>query len=836
MTALFLYIDKWYITGAICHEGNASPIVLPNREDRIWLYFHEDVSANRVSYGKGYQAGYRNNENHYFGNVFSQITSSSATFTEFERPKPLRKIFRSSGIFDDLRKNMENADNIGTYISFSKDITFAQRLVFNKELEENGFTVKQEAASIDHLCLEHARKKSMIDGAGYYLMLNACNENLLCAVYKGDGKIFVRKCEVSLDGYGTDLRSRALTEYVVNNINATENFLHTPQEREDEYLRMLQYVDDWLVRLSAAQSAVPIQLTRITFSNDAHKEYSVTVRGSEIDNRTQVIVEHIVNEITKFVRNSDIRQDEIKGILLIGNTFTNTQFTNKLLNRYSLKGDIHSFRDSDIPSLVSAYSYVDCEQFTSLAQRDRSAGEVELQRIKNAEKEAAAKREAEKDFAARQEEERKRKEGERKFNDALEKGYECENSHDYSGMVDWFKIACNLRPDNKEVQQKYEEAIRLKVEAESRQKIYKETLIEAKKAIEKEDWETAKQKAEEALGYDQNSKEAVRIKEEAIERMKQKNDLERFLDRADLFIKQGLYIQAQEELSKAKFLGIGKKEIKEREEKIRQELSELNKKISVLKAEFENASKGNLFGEALQLGAELVKTDSANSEQWAMRIADIKQRQAKAENDKLRKDELKKGIYKAQWDEDWSQLVKLCEEYLKMEEDNSVTETLNRAKEKLKKTDLQQVDRLIREVNNHIDRGEKDMAEEKLVKLRRNPIVEKYRKEELRELNKRMFHLGDDGKHPNGRVTKEPKRVIGFGIPETKTEQQPERPRTNEDFNFGKDSAKRNPITPNKVHNDTGKSFFGRNDKKPTKISRSTDTNAKKVTNDDFEF
>ena len=820
MNTLALYIDKWYITGAVCRDGNISTVKLPNREDRIWLYFHEDVSADRVSYGKGYQAGYRNNENHYFGDVFSQITSSSATFTEFERPKPLRKIFRSSGIFDDLRKNMENADNIGTYISFSKDITFAQRLVFNKELEENGFTVKQEAASIDHLCLEHARKKSMIDGRGYYLMLNACNENLLCAVYKGNGKIFVRKCEVSLDGYGTDMRSRALTEYVVNKINATENFLHTPQEREDEYLRMLQYVDDWLVKLSAAQSAVPIQLTRITFSNDAHKEYSVTVRSCEIDNRTQVIVEHIVNEITKFVRNSDIRQDEIKGILLIGNTFTNTQFTNKLLNRYSLRGNIHSFRDSDIPSLVSAYSYVDCEQFTSLAQRDRSAGEVELQRIKNAEEEAAAKREAEKDFAARQEEERKRKEGERKFNDALEKGYECENSHDYSGMVDWFKIACNLRPDNEEVQQKYEEAIRLKAEAESRQKIYKETLIEAKKALEKEDWETAKQKAEEALGYDQNSKEAVRIKEEAIKRMKRINDLERFLDRADLFITQKNYRQAQEELSKAKFLDIGKKEIKEREDKIRQELSELNKRISGLKTEFENASKGNLFGEALRLGAELVKTDSANSEQWAMRIADIKQRQAKAENDKLRKEELKKDIYKAQWDEEWSRLVKLCEEYLRMEEDNSVTETLNRAREKLKKTDLQQVDRLIREVESHINHGEKDMAEEKLARLRRDPVAKQYRKGKITELNILMFHFNDGGSDWNfqssGRPesgndggTKRPTRVVGFGIPNTDK--------------------------PNKGHS-AGNDFFDRDDTKPTMSSRTKDTNTKMLTNDDFDF
>ena len=99
MKSLALYIDKWYIVGAVNTDGITRLVNLPNREDRIWLYFYEDVANDEISYGKGFQSKFRNNEPHYYGNVFSLITQSSAKYTMFKRSQPMKGIFKSRKTF-----------------------------------------------------------------------------------------------------------------------------------------------------------------------------------------------------------------------------------------------------------------------------------------------------------------------------------------------------------------------------------------------------------------------------------------------------------------------------------------------------------------------------------------------------------------------------------------------------------------------------------------------------------------------------------------------------------------------------------------------------------------
>ena len=45
MKTLSLYIDRWYIAAAVSSDNIPRRIELPNREDRIWLYFYEKVDT-----------------------------------------------------------------------------------------------------------------------------------------------------------------------------------------------------------------------------------------------------------------------------------------------------------------------------------------------------------------------------------------------------------------------------------------------------------------------------------------------------------------------------------------------------------------------------------------------------------------------------------------------------------------------------------------------------------------------------------------------------------------------------------------------------------------------
>lgn len=686
MKILSLYIDKWYIVGAISTDGITRAISLPNKEDRIWLYFYEDVASDEISYGKGFQRKFRNNENHYYGDVFSLVTNSSAKYTKFKRPQPIIGIFKDANIFNDIRKSVDEEGDINTYVSFSKDISLAARNLFLNELSKERFVVKQDVARIGHLALEYAAKKSFITEEGYYLVLNACNENLYYALYQREGEIFVRgNYEDQLIGLGTDVRSRALVEYIVDTINDKEHFLQSEAERESEYLRMTMYVDDWLIKLNACRTRIPVQLTGITLSKDPHKSYSVSVKKTKIDERTDKIVKNIIEVIVRFVKDNDIKHEQIKGILFLGNTFSNTQFKKELSLHYSLQPDkLINFSDTDMPSIVSAYSFIDCSQFSAVQNQQRANGEAELRRIRQLEEEAAAAQKAKEEAEAIQVRQKEEHEAERKFNDALEKGYNAEKEQNYSDMEDYFSIAMSICPNREEAKRKYDDALRKKAEQTVGQNKYKEKIQEAKKAFDTNDWETAKQKSEEALGFMPESSEAKRIKNESSRCIQSLKELERYIDRCDLFYAQKAYKEALLELEKAKLLGIESKEVKEREKKIQKEQNDIAGKVQKLSSTIEKAIKVNDFNGALKACNDIMDLDYSNSRKWSAKIGDIKILQQKAEEEDKKYQQLTSDIDSTLFSEDWEKLVTLCNEALSIRVDERVEEKLAKAKEKLK--------------------------------------------------------------------------------------------------------------------------------------------------------
>lgn len=686
MKSLALYIDKWYIIGAVSIDGITRLVNLPNHEDRIWLYFYEDIANDEISYGKGFQSKYRNNESHYYGDVFSLITQSSAKYTMFKRSQPMKGIFKSSKIFDDLRKDIDEDGDITTYISFSKDISLASRLLFLEELKAERFVVKESVARISHLALEYAAKKSYYTEDGYYLVLNACNENLHYALYQKTEDLFNREKEDMLEGMGTDVRSRALVEHIVDSINEREHFLKTKEERESEYLRMTQYVDDWLVKLSAARGFIPIQLTNVTLSHDPYKEYSVQVKKTKIDERTEKIVKDIINVIVRFVKDANVSHEQLKGILFLGNTFTNIQFTKELCSYYNLgNSKMVNLKDSDLSSLVSAYTFIDCNQFSATQNALRGNAEAELRRIRIAEEEEAALKRAKEEADAVAAVEREATEAARKFKNAMDRGYDAEREHNYDDMEEYFHIALGLRPDNEEAKQKHEEALRKKAELAVQQNNYKEKIQQAKAAYDENDYETAKFKAEEALGYMPESKEALRIKEDAHRRIKSQKDLERYLDRADLFIAQRAYNEARLELQKARLLDVDEKEIIEREVKIAKDQHAFDTKVGELTNNLNSALSEGRYDDALKFCNELIEFDFANSRRWSAKIAEINSKKERAAEEQKRWNTILSDIKTAQWNENYLRMIELCNEALSIDKGNQdVLELLSNAENKAK--------------------------------------------------------------------------------------------------------------------------------------------------------
>ena len=858
MKSLALYIDKWYIVGAVNTDGITRLVNLPNREDRIWLYFYEDVANDEISYGKGFQSKFRNNEPHYYGDVFSLITQSSAKYTMFKRSQPMKGIFKSSKIFDDLRKDMDEDGDITTYISFSKDISLASRLLFIEELKEERFVVQESVARICHLALEYAAKKSNYTEDGYYLVLNACNENLHYALYQKTDDLFNREKEDVLEGLGTDVRSRALIENVVDNINEREYLLKTKEERESEYLRMNQFVDDWLVKLASARSYIPVELTNVTLSRDPFKNYPVQVKKSKIDERTDKIVKDIINVIVRFVKDAGVSHEQIKGILFLGNTFTNIQFKKELRSYYNLDDCMMvSYKDSDLSSLVSAYTFIDCSQFSAAQNVMRGNAEAELHRIKIAEEEDAAMKRAKEEADAKAAIEKEATEAERKFKDAMDMGYDAEREHDYDKMEEFFNIALTLRPDDDEAKQKHEEALRKKAELSVKQNHYKEKIQQAKAAYDENDYETAKFKAEEALSFMSDSKEALRIKEDSIRRIKSQKELERYLDRADLFIAQKAYSEASQELQKAKLLDVDYKEIIDREARIKKEQQATNIKVEELCNHLNSALNEGRFDDAITFCNELIEVDFTNSRKWSARISDINIKKERVAEEQKRWEKLVGDIDSAQWSEEWNRIISLCKEALDIKENKDIRAKLEKAEAKFKaENELKMLDQTIAEIKDLILGSHFAEAKEKLASLRRMSL-DPYRDAKVRDLNSLIFTKEDEAE--SARHARQLQRVQSdfdenFNSGRTVIEgfahigQQPKKPQSKPqskpkndpfDWDFGTPSSKpkqAKPATkPQKSKSNDG--FFDSAVKGSKPIEgKSVSKPSGKITNDDFNF
>ena len=666
MKALALYVDKWYIVGALCIDGMPRPITLPNKEDRLWLYFKEDLVNDKGDYSKDYASNFCNNELHYFGDIFAHINDSTATFTKFKNQQPLKDIFKSSGMFQHLKEAIGLGDNIPTFVSFAKEIELAARYTFLIEMERAGFMIREKVVRIEHLALEHATRIKGIAQEGYYLVLNACNENLYYSLYKkSDLIVRTAECEQPLAGRGVDLRARCLIEYVVDRINQTERLLKDKAELEREYLRCGLEVETWLAKLASAPLHMPVQITGVTLARDPYKDYHVGVLRRDIDERTKSTTADLVNVVTQFVRQAGVSHEQVAGIIFIGNTFTNRQFEEHFLKSYRLDASqLVCYADSDLPELVSIYRHIDCSQFSDVSKQFSTDAQADLQRIKNAEEQQAAEEKARIALEQQQEETRAKRELADKISEAMERGFDAETQRDYERMAEYFKIARDLGADNEVAAHKYEEALRLKAEKTAKDKHFLTTINQAKEARSHQNWEVVLQKAEEALGANPQSNEARMLKDEATRSIAQAKELIRCEDRFDTFMAQRLFDEAQEELRKAKLLVDDPKALKPRYEQLFAARKQVGEQIAELVAQAEQAVQEREFDEAIGCYNQLIGLDPKNNAQWNAQISATMTLKAQAAEGAKKVRALVAEIDDAHLREDWTQLAERCKKLL----------------------------------------------------------------------------------------------------------------------------------------------------------------------------
>ncbi|MDD6928144.1 MAG: hypothetical protein PUI89_02470 [Bacteroidales bacterium] len=739
--SLALYIDKYYIIGAIISDDVVYRVTPSNNEDRFWLYFYEDTASDKIIYGKSYKKAYHSNTPHYHGDIFSQMIDREKTFKRYGRDQELHKIFKASGIVDELKEALHRdaKASIATYLSFSQDISDAARLTFIRDvLEPEDFDVKESVVRIDHLALEHTFRARRYDQDGHYLVLNACNENLHYSVYKHTDNILIREYEGCLEGLGINLTSRALLEQVLNDINKRQLIIIKEEDRKAEYLHLESYVEEWTAKLQAAQPWLPITLTNIRLSKMSDNPYDVILIKSSIEERSKAIIEDIIREIASSVSRLDIPQSDLKGVLFLGNTFENSQFEQALLKRYTFspEASIH-YTDGDLYTIIGVYPQMDCSQFSEATQSSLAQGEDELKRQQLAKEEERRRREAEQSRAEQAEAERKAFETKKNYDEAMNNVADYEKQGEYAQMLDWAKIALELSPDSAEAKKKVEESTRLLSEMKVREEQYKATMMRAQKSFGEGLWSEAIAQAEMALSIKPTSKEANRIKSEASKLLERAEQIDTFFTKAETYLSQKAYKEARMELQKVLALDKNNKRAIDQLSAIGQAIKELHKQIDALKLELERASETGDLDTAISLTNKLIELDTEHQRAWTEQSQHLKAEQKRLAQEAAEWVSLKEQIDKALFGEQWDEVVRLGETALKLREDPLLKSNLDRARQKLETIRQQELyDQGISQVKSYIVDKEWDQANEMLLKLQ-----EQYpeKKESFKKLFNQIF-------------------------------------------------------------------------------------------------
>lgn len=688
MEMLMLYVDRRYVIGVQCIDGIPKSIVLPNREERIWLFFYEDINHDKIVYSKNNESHYLNNEPHYFGDVFPKILDSRNEFTRFRRKKALRDIFYESKMFEDLKAPFSTEQNIETFVSFSADVPLAARSIFLEELGEAGFSVKLSVARIEHLALENAKNKNLIFEEGQYLVLNACNENLHYSLYDNTGKFFVRKDQDKLEGLGTDLRGRALVEEVVKKANIGNHYLETTNDFNLEYQRMTQlFLSKWILKLDNARNNIPIAIDNVWFAVAPNNKQTIQIKKKDIDEHTKAIVDDIVRELGRFVSKAGSKE-MLKGLLLIGDTFSNSMFESALNEQFNCSSKpIIRYRISEIKDIVSTYPYLDFEQFSADAKLFSNNAEAERIRIENAIREEEERQKAAQEQEEREQRERAAYDAEKMYNVEMQGVYEYETKKDYVRMLESCEAALKHKPNDAEALKKKKEAERCIAQEDVKSEQYNNAIKKAKECYDAGQYKDALFHSESALTLRPDSSEAIRIKDNSQKILDTQVRIEKFTTRADLFIGQKLFDQAASELQKILTIDPNNKAAKKKLNEIKTILQKKQKEIDNLVEQLKKSESDEDYYKAIALCEKLKAVDSSNVSKWENEINRLKEVSEKTEKERVLLSDLRKKINAANFEEKWDVVTKFCMEYLRIRPDDSISLLLEKANGKLRAAD-----------------------------------------------------------------------------------------------------------------------------------------------------
>lgn len=662
MKILSLYVDKWYIVGAVTDGANKTPLSLSNAEDRIWLYFYSNNTTNTVKYSLSYKDEALAGEKGYYADVFDLLPDYKEYHYEKNGAcKKMSDIFTDADIFADLRKSYGDGSNVPVYISFSEDIDLVAREIILKALKDERFDALQYTLPIENLALEYLMRHGKItNDDNNVLVVNGCNENLRYSIYnlqQNALSVVSQKCE---PGYGVDSRKQAVVEEVMEYMQADTHFLTgANDEWQEEMLYLSQFANLWLEKIDNTSDTAPVALGNIHFKKQANNEVPVVVSAYNLNDRTKNIIGKLTGKIVDMIRESGILLHQISNIVFLGDVFSNRAFTDSLQQKIGVPSDnVTLISELTLPDIVAVY-----DKWEKKAFDEEKKKFLETARNKYVQDR--------KIYVEQQTQDLKRKaqmfEEEGRLQDALE-GYEQVLRIDGSDIFSKTRI----------------EAIRHQMEQNRKIKEQIVELLEkARQSFLASDFADAIRNCDDILRLQNENGDAKKMKEDAENLMKRRRLLDEYIDNMEELIMESRFFDASNILQKVDALNVNDIRLKEIRDKIESGIAKLQSQVRDKSLAYETAFQAGDYQQCLRLCDELL-TIGADSSVWS------KNRQVVTE--KIRQEQIFQDNYelarKARLEHKWNKVVEYAEKALAEKNNSELNGWIDEARESLINVEL----------------------------------------------------------------------------------------------------------------------------------------------------
>ncbi len=665
MKILSLYIDKWYIVGAVIDGANKSPLSLCNAEERVWLYFYSNSTTNAVNYGLSYRDEALEGKKGHYADVFDLLPDyKEYHYEKYGARKEMKDIFADADIFNDFKKSFDGQTEFPVYLSFSNDVDIVSQYIFIKALEEERFRILQYTLPIEGLALEHfERRRCKIKAGSNVLVVNACNENLSYAIYRKEKEntvLLSQRCEA---GYGVDSRKQAIVEEVLEYLQAATHFLTgNPEERHEEMLYLSQFADKWLSKLDNSPCHAPVALGQIHFKKQTKNEVPVVVFNDNINDRTKNIIEKLSGKIVEMIKEEKVLLPEISHIIFLGDVFTSNTFVNSLQQKIGVNNEqIVKYSELMLPDVVGIYHVWEDNAFES----------EKSNRIEEAEKKYTQDRQ---------------KAVELKTRELKEKASLSEYEGRLQEAIGYYRRVLRIDPKD-EYSLARIPSLETQIEQAKKNKERIDELLEkARQNFIANRYEEAVINCNEILRLQIDNVDAKKIKEDADEVIKRQRQLETYIKKMNDLLDGDKYFDARSILQKVDLLNLNDARLKIIREKIDVGIAQLEAQVKEKTSAYKSAYLAHDYQLCLRLCDELLDMGVDNT-----RWSEQKKIAQKHIQDEQRFQDDYDLARQARLTRNWTEVIEYATKALSIKEDYELHEWIREANNAIKDEEITRI-------------------------------------------------------------------------------------------------------------------------------------------------